>query len=159
MKSIVSDSASAWDGVPNVGAPFGTYSDPKLQRFGPSLHFCSGDSRLTGATRPGAVQLARSLRRVQPQRIVLIGHGDRAGSCEHNDALALRRAEALRRVLIESGVAADRIQTVSLGARRPLDFSASASAHLLNRRVEVLIDGGAVERDSAAGRILPRCRS
>jgi len=159
MKSIVSDSASAWDGVPNVGAPFGTYSDPKLQRFGPSLHFCSGDSRLTGATRPGAAQLARSLRRVQPQRIVLIGHGDRAGSCEHNDALALRRAEALRRVLIESGIAADRIQTVSLGARRPLDFSASASAHLLNRRVEVLIDGGAVERDSAAGRILPRCRS
>jgi outer membrane protein OmpA-like peptidoglycan-associated protein len=159
MTSVLSDSAAAWDGVPDVGAPFGTYSDPRLQRFGPSLHFCRGDSTLKGSIRQDAIQLARSLRQIQPQRIVLIGHGDRAGSCDHNDALALRRAESLKRVLIDEGVAMDRIQTVSLGARRPLDFSASQRAPLLNRRVEVLIEGGMVERDSAAGRILPRCRS
>jgi outer membrane protein OmpA-like peptidoglycan-associated protein len=156
--SVASDNTSAWDGVPNGRAPFGTYSDSMLQRFGPTLHFCSGDLTLTGSTRQGAIQLAKTLLRVQPQRIILIGHSDRAGSCERNDALALSRAEALKRVLIDTGIATNRIQTVSLGARRPLDFSASAGAHLLNRRVEVLIEGGKVEGDPAASRILPRCR-
>ena len=159
MMSTESDSASAWDGVPGVGTHFGTYSDPTLQRFGPSLHFCSGDPTLTISTRQGAVQMAKNLLRVQPHRIVLIGHSDRAGRCGRNDALALRRAAALKRVFIDVGIAANRIQTVSLGARRPLDFSTSMAAHLLNRRVEVLIEGGNIEVDPAAGRILPRCRS
>ncbi len=159
MTALASNSASAWDGVPATGAPFGTYSDPTLQRFGPSLHFCRGDSSLSDSTRAAAVQLVKSLRGVQPQRIVIVGHGDRSGSCERNDALALRRAESLKRVLRDAGVAAERIQTVSLGARRPLDFSATEAAPLLNRRVEVLIEAGKVERDPAAGRILPRCRS
>ena len=157
MASVVGDSASAWDGVPNAGAPFETYSDPALQRFGPSLHFCRGDLTLTGPTRQAAAQLALGLRQAQPRRIVLIGHSDSAGGCNNNDALALRRAESLKRVLSDAGIAANRIQTTSLGARRPLDFSASNAAHLLNRRVEVLIEAANVERDAAAGRILPRC--
>jgi outer membrane protein OmpA-like peptidoglycan-associated protein len=159
MSSVVSDSAAAWDGVPSLGEPFGTYSDPALRRLGPSLHFCSGNSALAGPTRQGAVQLAKSLRRVQPQRIVLVGHSDRAGSCRRNNVLALRRAESLKRVLSAAGIAADRIQTVSLGARRPLDFSTSPAADLLNRRVEVLVETGKADRDSAPSRILPRCRS
>jgi outer membrane protein OmpA-like peptidoglycan-associated protein len=61
-------------------------------------------------------------------------------------------------VLIEMGIAAGRIRTVSLGARRPLEFSAGAAAALVNQRVEVPIEDGKADTGQVTDRILPRCR-
>lgn len=47
------------------------------------------------------------------------GHCDDRGSEEYNLALGTSRAESLKRTLLEQGVSADRVQTVSYGKEKP----------------------------------------
>jgi peptidoglycan-associated lipoprotein len=52
-------------------------------------------------------------------KVVVEGHCDDRGSEEYNLALGTSRAEALKRTLLQQGVSADRIKTVSYGKERP----------------------------------------
>ncbi|HLS82036.1 MAG TPA: OmpA family protein [Steroidobacter sp.] len=140
MGPRLASNAAAWEGVTEAGEAAATYGDPSLERFGPSLHFCAGAASFSAAVQARALSLGARLRELDPQRVVVVGHADDEGDCSDADELAMRRAHELRRVLIEAGVAPERIVGVSLGARRPLDFSTSEPARLLNRRVEALLE-------------------
>lgn len=131
---------SAWEGsVPRRAVPMATYSDATLSVMNQSFHFCVNESRLRKAPANAARRFASELRRAKPERVVIVGHADRDGTCRYNDGLAMRRAEAMRAVLIEAGIHRNRIQIASLGKRRPLDFSSTDATDALNRRVEVLV--------------------
>jgi outer membrane protein OmpA-like peptidoglycan-associated protein len=151
--------ASAWDGTTSMrGDTAPSYSDPALRPWQASLHFCFNESTLRTPVRSAIPQLARQLRRERPSRIVIVGHGDHEGSCRYNDVLGLRRAEAVRRALLNAGLRARSIEVVSLGERRPLDFEATDAAHALNRRVEILVESSNAEDDApAVRRITPVC--
>lgn len=148
--------AAAWDGITAEGSTIPTYSDPALQRRGPSLHFCFNDAGLRRPVRNEVSQLARQLRRERPSRIVLVGHSDSVGTCRYNDSLALRRARAVRRALLAAGLGRTRIDVVGIGERRPMSFSAASDAQQMNRRVEILVEGAEPEPESA-GSIVPKC--
>jgi len=170
----VQSGAEAWDGgTPNREA-IPTYSDPQLRPFGASVHFCSSDATLGGEARSAIASIARDLLRADSSRIVLVGHADHEGSCRFNDALALRRAESVKNVLLSAGVPRKRIRTATLGERRPVDFASTDEARQLNRRVDVLVELPAAELEQSAQgeqeeqvdsdepeaeveRILPRC--
>ena len=68
--------------------------------------------------------------------VVLEGHSDTRGAENYNHQISLARAEWIKRRLVELGVSPDRIETVGLGATRPLR-SDDPDAQALNRRVEV----------------------
>jgi outer membrane protein OmpA-like peptidoglycan-associated protein len=158
MSDDINTSAAAWDGVmATPGETVATYSDPSLRAWGPSLHFCFNEASLRGPTRAAVTRIARQLRSKQPRRLVIVGHGDAEGTCRYNDKLALRRADAVRRALISAGARKVVIQTASLGERRPLDFSSTATAHNLNRRVDILVETDADPTPAAAEHVLPRC--
>jgi outer membrane protein OmpA-like peptidoglycan-associated protein len=151
---------AAWDGTSSIGGQtMPTYSDPALQPWGPSLHFCFNDSQLRNPVRSAVSRLALQLLRERPARIVIVGHGDRAGTCRYNDVLGLQRAEAVRRALIAGGLRTRAIQMASLGERRPLDFATTGEAHDRNRRVEILIERATDSRVSepVGNRIVPMC--
>jgi outer membrane protein OmpA-like peptidoglycan-associated protein len=131
---------AAWEGSVPKGSPqIATYSDASLQVAPLIFHFCAEETDLRAGAVDSAVKLGRELRRLKSQRIVLAGHSDRSGTCRSNDAAAMRRAEAVRTALVRSGLDRRRIDIVSLGKRRPKDFSSLAEADALNRRVEVLV--------------------
>ena len=73
-----------------------------------------------------------ALRRDQ---FVVAGHTDASGSAQHNQLLSMRRAEAVKRYLVDNGVPAERLQAIGYGSEhlavpdRPEDPS--------NRRVEI----------------------
>lgn len=139
-------SAEAWDGIAARNERIATYSDPTLRKLGTTLHFCTNDARLRGQVREQAWRIARELRRDKPQRIVLVGHADFRGHCRFNDELGLDRAESVARLLRAAGIPRDRIRTVTLGERRPVDFASAEEARRLNRRVEILVESH--ERES-----------
>jgi outer membrane protein OmpA-like peptidoglycan-associated protein len=140
-ESVPDEQRKAWDGISRSSdANLRTYSDPELARTGPSLLFCFDDSNLKGASLRTARILGRQLAAVKPSRIRIVGHTDGTARCEYNDRLGLGRAEAVKRILVRSGVRADRIATLTLGERRPNDFSSTPEAQASNRRVEILID-------------------
>jgi outer membrane protein OmpA-like peptidoglycan-associated protein len=67
------------------------------------------------------------------------GHTDDRGSAEHNKDLSQRRAEAVRRYLIERGVEAERLQAVGYGEEKPVVSGNNASAWSQNRRVDFFV--------------------
>jgi peptidoglycan-associated lipoprotein len=67
-------------------------------------------------------------------RVVLEGHCDERGSRAYNLALGDRRAKAAKRYLIQMGVAASRMKTVSFGKNRPLCRQHNETCWQKNRR-------------------------
>lgn len=53
-------------------------------------------------------------------KIQIAGNCDERGSTEYNLALGARRANAAKKVLVNDGIAASRISTISYGKERPL---------------------------------------
>lgn len=73
----------------------------------------------------------------EPSYLLLIaGHCDERGTIEYNVSLGEYRAQAIRDVLIQLGVAAERIQTISMGEEMPADPGHNEAAWKLNRRGE-----------------------
>ena len=74
--------------------------------------------------------------------IRVAGHTDERGSDEYNLALGQRRAAAVRDYLVQRGVAATRIETVSFGEERPVAQGSDEGAMFQNRRAEFEITAG-----------------
>ena len=155
MRARAASGAVAWDGITADQGTVPTYSDPMLSRRGPSLHFCFNETSLRRPVRNAISKLARQLRRERPSRIVLVGHSDSVGTCRYNDSLALQRAGTVAQALARSGVRGTKIEIVSIGERRPMNFATAEDAQMQNRRVEVLVEGPPDDGD--ASQAIPRC--
>ena len=53
-------------------------------------------------------------------KILVEGHCDDRGSDEYNIALGASRAESVKQALLQRGISADRIKTISYGKEKPL---------------------------------------
>ncbi|MDY0021763.1 OmpA family protein [Arenimonas caeni] len=98
--------------------------------------FPSGSASLTAQAQASLRALAGLL--AGGGAITIEGHTDSQGADAANQALSQRRAEAVRRVLEESGVAPGRMKAVGLGEGKPVADNASAAGRALNRRVEII---------------------
>ena len=76
-------------------------------------------------------------------RASIEGHADERGTREYNLALGARRAESVRNFLVERGVAAGRIDTISYGKERPIAEGANEDAWARNRNAHTAIVSGA----------------
>jgi peptidoglycan-associated lipoprotein len=79
------------------------------------------------------------LRRWTSTRITIEGHCDSRGSSEYNIALGDRRATAAKEYLVNLGIPADRILTVSKGKEQPFCREENESCWQQNRRGHFLI--------------------
>lgn len=79
------------------------------------------------------------LKKVADAKIKIEGHADERGSDEYNMALGDRRAKSAEKYLINLGVSADRLSTVSYGEEKPAVQGNDESAWSKNRRAEFLI--------------------
>lgn len=77
--------------------------------------------------------------------ITVEGHADLRGLAAANQRLSERRAQRVREVLIELGVAPDRLRAVGYGDSRPMTRGTSEADHARNRRVELVITRRQVE--------------
>ncbi len=73
-------------------------------------------------------------------RVRVEGHTDSTGSAARNEELSLRRADAVKRVLIGRGVKEAQITALGLGQTRPVADNKTAAGRAANRRVELHID-------------------
>jgi peptidoglycan-associated lipoprotein len=67
------------------------------------------------------------------------GHTDERGSEEYNLALGERRANSVKRYLLDLGVPANRLATVSFGEAKPRAMGHDESAWRYNRRVDFTV--------------------
>ncbi len=69
--------------------------------------------------------------------VVLEGHCDERGSAEYNLGLGDRRATAAKDFLVQLGVPAEKIRTISYGKDRPICTDATEACYQRNRRAHL----------------------
>jgi peptidoglycan-associated lipoprotein len=89
--------------------------------------------------RPVLVRQAAWLAQYPQNQVMVEGHADERGTREYNLALGQRRANSARDVLVASGVAGSRIQTISYGKDRPDALGSDETAWARNRRAVTVV--------------------
>jgi OOP family OmpA-OmpF porin len=72
-------------------------------------------------------------------KVEISGHTDSYGPDQYNENLSLRRAQAVRNILIKGGAPADRITAVGYGETKPMETNDSMDGRRMNRRIEFRI--------------------
>ena len=104
-----------------------------------TLYFIENSDQFTDASKQVLADVLAEIARHPVPDIVVVGHTDSVGSNATNDALALRRAETVRAMLINQGIAATSVVAVGRGKRELLVPTPDGVAEPRNRRVEIVV--------------------
>jgi OmpA-OmpF porin, OOP family len=85
--------------------------------------------------------LVGKLQGVTLEVIIAIGHTDSVGSSEYNQALSVRRAEAVKAYLVSKGIEPNRIYTEGKGKTQPIASNSTDAGRAKNRRTEIEVVG------------------
>jgi outer membrane protein OmpA-like peptidoglycan-associated protein len=86
--------------------------------------------------KPEIDKVVVELKRYPKDTMTVEGHTSSDGDAAYNMALGQRRADAVKKYMVESGIAPERIKAVSFGETRPAVPNDSPANMKLNRRVE-----------------------
>ncbi len=106
-----------------------------------NVFFDSGSAELRPESQYELNRLARLLKENYQLKIEIRGHTDEVGREEDNLELSRQRAEAVRRYLIEKGIAEDRLTARGFGESRPIADNDSPEGRQKNRRTEFVVTG------------------
>ncbi len=135
------DGANTGDGSgtsmtdPSTGFPVGELAPG----VGDRVFYDYNSSSLTPEAMSTLDAQANFLKSNASLNITLEGHCDERGTREYNLALGERRANAARNYLVNQGVAAGRITTISYGKERPAVVGSNDSSWAQNRRAVTVI--------------------
>jgi outer membrane protein OmpA-like peptidoglycan-associated protein len=104
-----------------------------------TLYFISDSDRLTEPSRAAFEEVFAEVARRPAAEVVVTGHTDRAAESGYNDALSLKRAQAVRELLVNRGLPADSVIAAGRGEREPLVASGDGVREAKNRRVEITV--------------------
>lgn len=112
--------------LPQPAAVFVLYFDTNAEQLVPESAARLADIKAQLSERPAP-------------EIIVIGHTDTVDTLAFNDALSLRRATAVKAMLVEAGVDAERIVVQGRGERELLIPTAQDVDEPRNRRVEIRV--------------------
>lgn len=104
-----------------------------------TLFFETGGVELTPQSQAELKTVLEQARARAGGEIVVIGHTDRVGTVESNDALSLQRARAIREKIIADGFDPNRIRAAGRGEREPAVPTEDEVAEPRNRRTEIIV--------------------
>jgi len=104
------------------------------------IHFEYDSSKLSSKAKMLLKEKAAWLKANYSASVIVEGHCDNRGTTEYNLALGEQRASAVKAYLINLGVSAARLNTISYGEEQPLDSSQTEQAFSKNRRAHFAID-------------------
>ena len=102
--------------------------------------FALGKSDLSDEAKSQLTALAERLKSENKNVYLEIqGHTDSTGDALYNDAIGLKRAEAVRLFLNRSGVPLNRMASISYGEDAPVADNANREGRAQNRRVVIVV--------------------
>jgi len=84
-------------------------------------------------------QLATNLREHTDVRVTIVGYTDNIGSEKFNLRLSQKRADEIKKYLLQQGITADRLLSEGRGMQNPLNENLTESDRAQNRRVELTL--------------------
>lgn len=144
------------DGVPNridrcPGTPRGTrvnssgcpetrkalFEEGKRSLVLEGVNFVTDSDDLTPDSKEILDRVAASLKEWSEVRVEVGGHTDAVAERDYNMNLSQRRAEAVRRYLIDKGISGKRLKAKGYGETRPVGSNDTVEGRSRNRRVEL----------------------
>lgn len=132
--------------------PMRTLSDDEVKRFfgeaiaalpPPPRHFVLQfkfeSDTLTDASAALVPEILAAVKALPVPEVVIVGHTDTMGDRKSNLALGLRRATAVRGILLSAGLAEPLVEVTSHGEGDPLVKTRDNTAEPRNRRVEITV--------------------
>ncbi|OIJ41854.1 OmpA family protein [Massilia timonae] len=100
--------------------------------------FAPGRAKIPASAKRALDALAATLKSNPEREVVIEGYTDNIGGPRYNQALAMRRADAVRVALLQRGIDSGRIAIRSHGEQNPAASNKSRIGRLENRRAEVV---------------------
>ena len=119
-----------------VSASVTTPSDAHVQEPSEVVLFGFDMSQLTPVAEGQIQKVAEYVRAKSSVAVQVEGHCSEEGTVEYNLALGNRRAMAVRDYMVNLGVDAASVTTISYGKEKPVDAGHSSEARSKNRRAE-----------------------
>jgi len=100
------------------------------------INFETASYTIDEASKPNVKAFADFLKARSNFDAKIIGHTDSVGSVANNQKLSDNRANAVKKMIVEYGVEAERITTQGMGESAPMATNESAEGRAQNRRIE-----------------------
>jgi peptidoglycan-associated lipoprotein len=104
-----------------------------------TIHFGYDNYTLDSAAKATLKANAQILKDKSSVKIQVEGHCDQRGGIQYNVALGEKRANAVKKFIVDQGIAGDRISVISFGKEKPLDNAETEEAYAKNRRANFVI--------------------
>ncbi len=129
------------DGVIETESEFAYFSKEYFDyEIGDRVFFALDESALSEDAKEILAEQADWLLQNPDSTVIIEGHADERGTREYNLALGARRSEAVRTFLLQRGIDAVRMSTVSYGKERPFAACSDETCWSKNRRVVTQIE-------------------
>jgi peptidoglycan-associated lipoprotein len=113
-----------------------------------NIYFAFDSSELSDQARLVLNNNAEFLRQHSSLTVTVEGHCDERGSEKYNYALGRRRAESVKKFLLDQGISTDRLVTISYGENKPVVAGRDESAWAKNRRAQMVINLASADHKS-----------
>lgn len=143
----VADYQPATQDSVEVSLPMMSDSGSVSQVYMPDVAFDFNSGNLNALGQGRVRQIAALLSSSPEVSVVVAGHTDAKGGNTYNEALGLKRAQAVIAELTELGVDSERLTPVSRGESEPVFTDETEWADAVNRRVQFTIGAASSEED------------
>lgn len=104
-----------------------------------SITFDTDSTAVRGSLQNSLVKLAANLNDYPNSGVDIIGHTDDVGDEGYNQGLSFRRADSVSNILLNNGVAYQRVRSYGRGETTPVASNGDENGRAQNRRVEIVI--------------------
>jgi len=104
------------------------------------VYFDFDSSALAEMGKDVLARKAEFLRMAQDASVIIEGHCDERGTSAYNIALGDRRAESAKAFLLDLGIDANQLTTISYGEERPVDTWMKEESWAKNRRAHFVVE-------------------
>ena len=104
-----------------------------------NLEFETGKDIIRAKSLPSLSGLAQLLVSKPNYGLKIEGHTDNVGKADMNMELSRKRAEAVKKFMVNKGVKAENLESAGYGMTKPIADNATAVGRQKNRRVEMTI--------------------
>ena len=105
------------------------------------VYFNSGSAKIVSPSNYRLNTAARLLKINKQKKVVIIGSADYRGAAEDNQALALKRANAVKNYLVKEGISAQRLQVKSVGDTKARGTGSEAMAKDRSAKFQLILRG------------------
>lgn len=123
----------------NDGITITNTGDRLILSMPQDILFPTDSFNVNSGLRSDLLKVASSLNQYPQSTVQVVGHTDNTGTAAYNQDLSVRRANAVADVLMDGGVAFNRINSFGRGEDQPIASNLTEAGKAQNRRVEVVI--------------------